>query len=44
VVLATHDLDLAAEADRVLVVDGGAVVADGAPDETVAAYLRLVRP
>lgn len=44
VMLATHDLDLAAEADRVLVVDGGAVVADGAPDETVAAYLRLVRP
>ncbi len=44
VVLATHDLELAAEADRVLVVDGGAVVADDEPDAAVAAYLRLVRP
>lgn len=44
VVLATHDLDLAAEADRVLVVDEGRIVADGSPGEAVAAYLRLVRP
>lgn len=43
VVLATHDLDLAAEADRVLVIDGGCVVADGEPAEAVAAYVRLVR-
>jgi biotin transport system ATP-binding protein len=44
VVFATHDLDLAAEADRVLVIDGGRVVADGEPAEAVAAYVRLVRP
>lgn len=44
VVLATHDLDLAREADRVLVVDHGTVVADDAPAEAIAAYLRLVRP
>lgn len=43
VILATHDLELAAEADRVLVVDAGRIVADGAPAEAVAAYLRLVR-
>jgi biotin transport system ATP-binding protein len=43
VVLATHDLDLAAEADRVLVIDDGRVVADGEPAEAVAFYLRLVR-
>jgi len=44
VVLATHDLDLAAEADRVLVVDGGRILADGKPAEAIGAYLRLVRP
>lgn len=44
VVLATHDLDLAAEAQRVLVVDEGRIVADGAPAEAIAAYLKLVRP
>lgn len=43
VVLATHDLDLAAEADRVLVVDGGRILADGRPAEAIGAYLRLVR-
>jgi biotin transport system ATP-binding protein len=43
VVLATHDLELAAEADRVLVVDDGRIVADGQPAEAVASYLRLVR-
>ena len=43
VVLATHDLDLAAEADRVLVVDGGRILADGTPAEAIGAYLRLVR-
>lgn len=43
VVLATHDLDLAAEADRVLVIDAGRVVADGDPAEAIAAYVRLVR-
>jgi biotin transport system ATP-binding protein len=44
VVLATHDLDLASEAERVLVVDGGRIVADGEPGEAIAAYLKLVRP
>ena len=44
VILATHDLELAAEADRVMVIESGHVVADGAPAEAIAAYLRLVRP
>jgi biotin transport system ATP-binding protein len=44
VILATHDLDLAAEADRVVVIDAGEVVADGEPAAAIAAYLRLVRP
>lgn len=44
VILATHDLEMAAEADRVLVIDAGRVVADGEPGEAIAAYLRLVRP
>lgn len=43
VVLATHDLDLAAETDRVLVVDAGRVVADGEPAGAIASYVRLVR-
>ncbi len=43
VVLATHDLELAAEADRVLVIDAGRVVADGEPTEAIDAYVRLVR-
>ncbi|MBX9244478.1 ABC transporter ATP-binding protein [Actinotalea ferrariae] len=38
----THDLDAARRADRVLVVDGGAVVADGAPDEAVDHYVALM--
>ncbi|HOB05979.1 MAG TPA: ABC transporter ATP-binding protein [Propionibacteriaceae bacterium] len=42
VVLATHDLDLALDADRVLVVDQGRVVADGEPAAAVTAYRRLV--
>jgi biotin transport system ATP-binding protein len=38
VVLVTHDLDLATETDRVLVIDAGAVVFDGEPARAVAAY------
>ena len=43
VVIATHDLELAEDADRVLVVEGGRIVADGPPAEAVAAYVELVR-
>lgn len=41
VCLVTHDLDLAALADRTLVVDGGRVVFDGAPGEAIAHYRAL---
>lgn len=40
-VVVTHDLDLVADFDRVLVVDSGRVVADDAPDPALAAYRRL---
>ncbi len=39
VVVVTHDLDLLEGFDRVLVFADGRVVADGPPDEAVAAYL-----
>ena len=42
VVVATHDLDLAASCDRVLVVDGGRVVADDAPQPALRAYRDLL--
>ena len=42
VLLVTHDLDAAARADRVLVVDDGRVVADDAPGPAIEAYLRLM--
>jgi biotin transport system ATP-binding protein len=42
-VLATHDLELAQDADRVLVVEGGRIVADGPPEDAIAAYVELVR-
>ncbi|GIJ00353.1 cobalt ABC transporter ATP-binding protein [Sediminihabitans luteus] len=40
VVVVTHDLDVAAGAQRVLVVDEGRVVADDAPGPALAAYRR----
>lgn len=42
VVLVTHDLDAAARADRVLVVDAGQVVHDGPPPQALAAYRQLM--
>lgn len=40
VILATHDLDLARQAERVVVMDGGRIVADGDPKDTVDFYVR----
>jgi biotin transport system ATP-binding protein len=39
VVVVTHDLDLLAGFDRVLVFEDGRVVADGTPQETVDWYV-----
>ncbi|MFC8409326.1 energy-coupling factor ABC transporter ATP-binding protein [Arthrobacter sp. NPDC057259] len=41
VVLSTHDLEIAADMDRVLVIDAGTVVFDGAAPEAVACYRAL---
>ena len=38
VIVVTHDLDLAARADRTLVVESGRIVFDGSPAEAVALY------
>jgi len=40
----THDLDAATRADRVLVVDAGAVVFDGDPGAAVETYRALMSP
>ena len=40
--VATHDLDMAAEADRVIVIDDGVVIADGEPAAAIAAYRELM--
>lgn len=42
VVLVSHDLDLVASCERVLLFDGGRLVADTDPDRAVATYLELV--
>jgi biotin transport system ATP-binding protein len=42
VVLVTHDLDLVAAYDRVLVVDDGRVVVDDVPAVAVPAYRALM--
>ncbi len=42
VVLVTHDLDLVADFDRVLVFDSARLVHDGPPAEAIARYRRLV--
>ncbi|MDO5677472.1 MAG: ABC transporter ATP-binding protein [Propionibacteriaceae bacterium] len=41
-IFSTHDLEVAMDAERVLVVDGGRIVADGAPAETVDFYARTM--
>ncbi|TQJ36424.1 energy-coupling factor ABC transporter ATP-binding protein [Arthrobacter sp. SLBN-122] len=38
IIMSTHDLDLALEMDRVLVIEAGCVAFDGAPADAVAAY------
>ncbi len=40
--VATHDLGIAAEAERVIVIDDGVVVADGDPAAAIAAYRELM--
>ncbi len=41
VIMSTHDLELALDMDRVLVVDDGQVVFDGGPAAAVAHYRAL---
>ncbi|MEV6669145.1 ABC transporter ATP-binding protein [Streptomyces sp. NPDC051162] len=44
VVVVSHDLELLAEFERVIVFDGGRVVADGPAKESVAAYVAMHPP
>lgn len=43
VVLATHDLDLLDGFDRVIVLDGGRVMADDTPKNALRSYRKLIR-
>lgn len=43
VVIATHDLDLLQDFDRVLVLDEGRIVHDGPPADSIPAYEALVK-
>ena len=38
IIYSTHDLEVAADAERVIVVDGGRIVADDTPAPALAAY------
>lgn len=42
IIWSTHDMEVAADADRTLVVDSGRIIADGDPRECVAAYERAM--
>lgn len=42
VIMATHDLEMAGDAERVIVVDEGRVVADAEPGEAIGRYLALM--
>lgn len=42
VVVITHDLDLAAACERVLVIDEGRIVADDVPEPAIGAYLETI--
>lgn len=42
-IVATHDLELAADMDRVLVVEAGEIVGDGSPADMIAAYRAGMR-
>lgn len=41
-IYSTHDMDVAADADRVIVIEGGRVVADDAPGPAIGHYVRLM--
>ena len=42
-ILVTHRLEAVESFDRVLVVEGGRIAADGAPADAVGAYRSLIR-
>ncbi|MCG6122398.1 MAG: energy-coupling factor ABC transporter ATP-binding protein [Microvirga sp.] len=42
VVMVTHDLDLLADFDRVIAIEAGRILADGAPADSIARYVSLM--